>query len=181
MGPTGHRALSACVGFAALVVAGCGGSGGGLGSTERQSAATVRPPAATQHPTPVRHPHRAPALVKVHASGYGRILVDARGRTLYLFTADSPSVTRCGGACAEAWPPYTVASKQRPPAGAPTQAVGRLRRGDGSSQVTYHGHPLYYYVGDRTPGQILCQDAEEFGGHWWVVSPAGTAVTVGAS
>jgi len=46
-------------------------------------------------------------------------------------------------------------------------------------QVTYHGHPLYYYVGDRIPGQILCQNVEEFGGHWWVVSPDGRAITTG--
>jgi predicted lipoprotein with Yx(FWY)xxD motif len=114
--------------------------------------------------------------VRVHLSQYGRNLVDARGRTLYLFTADSPSVTRCAGACAEAWPPYTVTSSRLAQA-ASEQAIGRLRRGDGTSQVTYHGHPLYYYVGDRSPGQILCQDVEEYGGHWWIVSPRGTAVT----
>jgi predicted lipoprotein with Yx(FWY)xxD motif len=65
--------------------------------------------------------------------------------------------------------------------GAGTGVRGSLlsltRRPDGSQQVTYRGHPLYYYVGDRSPGDILCQDAEEFGGHWWVVSPHGDAVT----
>jgi predicted lipoprotein with Yx(FWY)xxD motif len=176
-------ALGACAAFAALAVVGCGGGGAGgvsAGATARQAADTAQPPAATQRPVPSRRARAAPALVRVRDSRYGRILVDARGKTLYLFTADSPSATRCAGACAGAWPPYTVASSRLARASASAHAVGRLRRGDGSSQVTYHGHPLYYYVGDRLPGQILCQDVEEYDGHWWIVSPRGTAVTGGA-
>ena len=183
MGAPRHGALGACAIFAALGFAGCGGAGAGevgAEATTRQAADTAQPPAATQRPAPASRARPVPSLVKIHASRYGRILVDARGRTLYLFTADSPSVTRCAGACAQAWPPYTVSSSRLAQASVSAQAVGRLRRSDGSSQVTYHGHPLYYYVGDRSPGQILCQDVEEYGGHWWILSPRGTAVTGGA-
>ncbi len=70
-----------------------------------------------------------------------------------------------------------VAGGGRAGAGAHTPLIGVIRRKEGSRQLTYNGHPLYYYVGDRAPGDILCQDVEEYGGHWWVVSPAGGPVT----
>jgi predicted lipoprotein with Yx(FWY)xxD motif len=107
---------------------------------------------------------------------YGRVLVDGRGRALYLFTRDRTAASRCYGACAHNWPPFLTAGK--PVAGAHTRAdlLGRTRRGSRSHQVTYRGHPLYYYVGDRHPGEVLCQDVEEFGGRWFVVTRNGNAV-----
>jgi predicted lipoprotein with Yx(FWY)xxD motif len=113
----------------------------------------------------------------VRSSRYGRILVDARGRTLYLFTRDSVNSSHCDGECARAWPPYLSVRGRTAPGPGLQSSVGHTRRSDGRQQVTYHGHPLYYYIGDRRAGQILCQDVEEFGGHWWVVSPSGAAVT----
>jgi predicted lipoprotein with Yx(FWY)xxD motif len=61
-------------------------------------------------------------------------------------------------------------------AGARATLLGSTRRSNGSTQVTYRGHPLYYYVGDRHAGEVLCQDVEEFGGRWYVVTPRGSAV-----
>ncbi len=94
------------------------------------------------------------APVTAHASAYGRILFDTRGYVLYSFTADTNGKSACHGTCAKRWPPY-------------------VRNG---RQVVFKNHPLYYYVGDRKPGQILCQNAREFGGLWLVVRPNGTPV-----
>ena len=116
------------------------------------------------------------ATVTVHGSKYGRILFDTRGFALYSFTRDRAGRSACTGACATAWPPYVV--EKRPTAGSGTTAslLGTIRRGGGSRQVTYAGKPLYYYVGDREPLQVLCQNVAEFGGLWLVVRPTGATV-----
>ena len=111
----------------------------------------------------------APA-VTAHSSSFGRILFDGRGFALYAFTSDPRGRSTCSGACAAAWPPYLVSAK---PTG---KLVGTTRRPDGKLQVTYAGRPLYYYVGDRKPGQILCQNVREYGGLWLVVRPSGALV-----
>jgi predicted lipoprotein with Yx(FWY)xxD motif len=112
------------------------------------------------------------ATVTTHGSTYGTILFDGRGFALYAFTKDSRGRSACAGACAKAWPPYTVARAAQ----ARGAKVGTIRRADGRLQVTYAGRPLYYYVGDRKAGQILCQNVREFGGLWLVVRPDGTLV-----
>jgi predicted lipoprotein with Yx(FWY)xxD motif len=109
-------------------------------------------------------------------SEYGRILFDGRGFVLYGFTADRKRRSVCSGACATAWPPYLVSSVPRASSGVRKSLLGTIRRADGRRQVTYAGRPLYYYVGDRRPGQILCQDVFEFGGDWLVVRPSGAFV-----
>jgi predicted lipoprotein with Yx(FWY)xxD motif len=109
-------------------------------------------------------------------SEYGRILFDGRGFVLYGFTADRKRRSVCSGACAAAWPPYIVKSAPRAGRGVKRSLLGTIRRADGKRQVTYAGRPLYYYVGDRKPGQILCQDVFEFGGDWLVVRPSGAFV-----
>jgi predicted lipoprotein with Yx(FWY)xxD motif len=118
----------------------------------------------------------ATTTVKVHQSRYGRILVDGHGRTLYLFTRDHGAKSRCYGACARAWPPLMTDSAPQAGGGADAAKLRTTARRGGATQVTYAGHPLYYYVSDRRPGQILCQDVAEFGGTWLVVSPSGRAV-----
>ena len=111
----------------------------------------------------------APA-VSVHNSHYGRVVFDGRGYVLYAFTRDGHGPSRCTGACAKAWPPYIVKTRPR---GA---HLGAVRRSNGSLQVTYAGRPVYYYFGDRKPGQILCQNVSEYGGLWLVIRPDGTLV-----
>jgi predicted lipoprotein with Yx(FWY)xxD motif len=115
------------------------------------------------------------ATVASHASRYGRILTDGSGRTLYLFTHDPRGRSACGGACAKAWPPLLTRGAPRAVRGARPALLGTTHRRAGL-QVTYRGHPLYYYVGDRRPGEILCQNVVEFGGTWLVVAPSGLAV-----
>jgi predicted lipoprotein with Yx(FWY)xxD motif len=112
----------------------------------------------------------------VKASPFGRVLYDGRGYVLYAFTRDAKGKSACSGACGRAWPPYIVKSRPRPGAGVSARRIGTTGRADGSRQVTYAGRPLYYYVGDRRPGQIRCQNAVEFGGVWRVVSASGRLV-----
>lgn len=109
-------------------------------------------------------------------SRFGTILFDGRGFVLYAFTRDTHGRSACSGACAKAWPPYIVTGKLIGRAGIAAGRLATVRRSDGSRQVTYAGRPLYYYVGDRKPRQILCQNVSEFGGLWLVVRPNGTVV-----
>jgi predicted lipoprotein with Yx(FWY)xxD motif len=120
---------------------------------------------------------RKGASVKVMDTRYGRMLFDGRGRALYLFTRERGSArSRCYADCATAWPPFLTRGRPRAGNGARSALLGTTRRRDGKTQVTYNGHPLYYYVTDRKPGQVTCQDVTEFGGTWLVVSPSGTAI-----
>lgn len=114
--------------------------------------------------------------VQAHASRYGRVLFDQRGFVLYGFTADTQRASRCYGACAKAWPPLLVKSAARALRGVDRAKLGTVTRRDGAKQVTYAGHPLYYYVGDTKSWQILCQNVREYGGLWLVVSPSGKLV-----
>ena len=116
------------------------------------------------------------STVMVKASSFGRVLFDGRGFVLYGFTHDPRGKSACSGACARAWPPYVIKSVPRAGVGVAARLLGTTRRRNGSLQVTYAGRPLYYYVGDRKPGQILCQNITEFGGVWRVVRPSGRLV-----
>jgi predicted lipoprotein with Yx(FWY)xxD motif len=120
---------------------------------------------------------QASATLTARSTRFGRILFDGRGRALYGFTRDrrgGPS--QCHGACARAWPVYFAPGKLRAGEGVKRSRIGTTRRPDGRRQVTYNGWPLYYYVGDRSPGQVLCQNVDEFGGTWLVVRPSGGLV-----
>jgi predicted lipoprotein with Yx(FWY)xxD motif len=111
------------------------------------------------------------------SSNLGRILVDKHGRTLYLFARDKRGKSACSGACAAYWPPLIASSKPRAFAGAKQSLLGRTRRADGRMQVTYRHHPLYRYAGDMGRGQTNGQSLDDFGGEWWVLSPAGNKIT----
>jgi predicted lipoprotein with Yx(FWY)xxD motif len=121
--------------------------------------------ALTNHPTVAARP-----------SAYGPILFDGRGFVLYAFTKDAHGRSACSGACAKAWPPYFVRTPPKAGAGVAARRLGATRRSDGSLQATYAGRPLYYYIGDRRPGQILCQNVLEYGGYWRVIRPTGALV-----
>ena len=108
--------------------------------------------------------------VAPHSSRFGTIVFDSRGFVLYAFTKDAKGKSACYGACAKAWPPYLVKTAPK------GRLLGATRRKDGKLQVTYAGRPLYYYVGDTQPRQILCQNVSEFGGLWLVVRPSGKLV-----
>jgi len=119
----------------------------------------------------------ASSTLTVRSTRYGRILFDGRGRALYAFTRDQRGgSSQCNGACAKKWPVYFAKGRPRAGTGARQTLVGTTRRRDGQRQITYNGRPLYYYVGDKSPGQILCQNVNEFGGTWLVVHPNGQLV-----
>jgi predicted lipoprotein with Yx(FWY)xxD motif len=119
---------------------------------------------------------RKGTLVKVVDSQYGRVIADRKGEAVYLFTKEQSGKSECYGACAEAWPPLLAKGKPRAGSGARSRLLGTTKRRGGARQVTYRGQPLYYYK-DDSPGQILCQDVDEFGGRWLVVKPSGRPVT----
>src|SRR5512144_1083117 len=116
-----------------------------------------------------------PATLKAGSSSYGKVLHDGRGFVLYGFTRDHGR-SHCYGACAKAWPPYFAPKRLLAGAGLERALLGTVKRRSGRRQVTYAGRPLYYYVGDRRPGQILCQDVFEYGGRWLIVRPTGKLV-----
>lgn len=117
-----------------------------------------------------------PVGVQAHPSKYGTVIFDRRGFALYAFTADSATASACSGDCAAAWPPLLTEGKPHALRGIAAGKLGRIQRPDGTTQVTYAGHPLYFYVGDRQPAQILCQNVSEFGGLWLVVRANGRLV-----
>jgi predicted lipoprotein with Yx(FWY)xxD motif len=162
-GPRTALAIASAV----AVLAGCGSS------TAKQALSAQSSPAAD--PPQVAKTGNA-NQVRLIASPYGRVLADGRRRALYLFTADRGGRSSCSGACAATWPPYIVKVEPEPGAGAKARLIGTTRRSDGRLQATYRGHPLYYYVGDRSPGQINCQAAVEFGGYWYVLRATGDPV-----
>jgi predicted lipoprotein with Yx(FWY)xxD motif len=116
------------------------------------------------------------AAVHVAKSKLGRILVDSKGITLYDFPPDRGTTSVCYGACAALWPPLITTGKAVAGPGVHASLLGTTRRKDGKLQVTYGGHPLYYFVSDRKPGQTTGQGISQFGGPWWVISPAGKEI-----
>jgi predicted lipoprotein with Yx(FWY)xxD motif len=114
--------------------------------------------------------------VKVAKSHLGSILVDAKGITLYDFPPDRRGASTCYGACAALWPPLLTKGKPVAGLGARASLLGATKRKDGKLEVTYNGHPLYYFVSDRNPGQTTGQGLNQFGAPWWVLSPAGKEI-----
>jgi predicted lipoprotein with Yx(FWY)xxD motif len=119
---------------------------------------------------------RGSAIVKTGPSNLGRVLVDAHGKTLYLWAHDTSSKSTCYGDCAEYWPPLVTHGRPTALAGAKRALLGTSKRTDGSLQVTYAGHPLYHFVQDTKAGQTKGEGLTGFGGRWDPVSAAGAAV-----
>jgi predicted lipoprotein with Yx(FWY)xxD motif len=147
-----------------LVAAACGGGGNGNGGGLYGAA-----PATTAGAAPMG------AAVDLRGSALGQTLVDGQGRTLYLFEADSAGRSSCHGACASAWPPFLSSGAPEAGTGVAAGQLGTIP-GDGGSQVTYHGHPLYYYAGDRQPGDTTGQGLDQFGAKWYVVAASGVRI-----
>lgn len=116
------------------------------------------------------------ATVAVKSGPLGDYLTDGGGRTLYLFANDKTSTSTCADACVIYWQPLTASGSPRASDGATASMLGITSRSDGSKQLTYNGHPLYYYKDDTTPGDMKGQGLNLSGGLWWVVSPNGTAI-----
>jgi predicted lipoprotein with Yx(FWY)xxD motif len=117
------------------------------------------------------------ATVTAASTSRGMILIDGGGRTLYLFAKDQPNQSACNGACVAAWPVDPSSGTPKAGSGVKASLVGTIKRGDGTTQVTYNHHPLYYYAGDSGAGQQNGQGLNAFGAKWYVVTPAGGADT----
>jgi predicted lipoprotein with Yx(FWY)xxD motif len=146
--------------IAVLAVAACGGSS----STASSSPSPSAPAAAT-----------ATVSVAMNAN-LGQILVDGNGRTLYLFEADKGSSSTCYGACATYWPPLLTGGAPMAGTGVNVALLGTTRRTDGTTEVTYGGHPLYYVVTDHNPGDATGQAVNNFGAPWYVVGTNGNKI-----
>lgn len=116
--------------------------------------------------------------VAAASSSLGQILVAKNGMTLYMFASDKNGKSSCSGQCTSFWPPYTGTPKAG--SGLDASLLGTTTRPDGSSQVTYDGHPLYTYSGDTAPGATNGQGQNTFGALWWVVAPSGKVVMTSA-
>jgi predicted lipoprotein with Yx(FWY)xxD motif len=113
--------------------------------------------------------------VKLAESQFGSILFDGGGQAIYLFDKETSSMPDCYGGCAEAWPPVLTEGAPVAADGVDESLLGTTKREDGSEQVTYDGHPLYYYAHEG-PGEVLCHGVDEFGGLWLVVGKSGEAL-----
>jgi predicted lipoprotein with Yx(FWY)xxD motif len=137
---------------------------------------------SSQASTPAASGTSGAGLVITTSSGSaGQFLTDGSGHTVYLWMKDTMDHSACAGPCAGAWPPVMATGTVTASGGAVASDLGTITRSDGTKQVTYDGHPLYYYAGDTGSGQQNGQGSNSFGAKWWLVAPSGTAITGAAS
>ncbi len=120
-------------------------------------------------------------VVTTRDTPMGQILVDAQGRTLYLFAKDTGPASMCSGSCLSYWPAVPVTGQPQAAGGASAASVGVISGDEGSQQLSYAGHPLYYFVGDKQPGQTSGQGVDQFGAKWYVLGRSGAAVSTVSS
>jgi predicted lipoprotein with Yx(FWY)xxD motif len=156
---------------AALVAAACG-------STSTAASNPYGAPAAPPSQAPAAAPSAAAGTtIGVGSTRLGSVLVDGTGRTLYLFVADSGTQSSCNSAaCVQYWPPVLTTGAPQAGTGANASLLGTTTRQDGKTEVTYAGHPLYYFISDKKAGDVSGQGINAFGGPWYVVSPSGTQI-----
>jgi len=183
-----HRTIFvASLAVAGLALAACGSSSKGAAAAGTTVAAVTTTADAYAAPTTTAAPAvtttaaassaaapTGPATVAVGGTMKVPVLLDGKGKTLYLFTKDTGTASTCSGKCAAAWP--ALLTKGAPVAGTGVDAtkLGSSVQADGTSQVTYNGHLLYYFAGDKAAGDTAGQGV---GGVWFVVDATGAAVT----
>ena len=178
--------LVAVLAVFAIVLAGCGNDAGGDAATpgvpEQTPLATSETPSQpeTRTPTPsATSPAATPVkrtgtVIKSAKSQFGMMLFDGTGQAIYLFDKEQTTKPECYGACAEAWPPVLTRGTPSAEDGAKQNLLDTTKRTDGKTQVTYGGHPLYYYA-HEAKNEVKCHNIREFGGLWLVVTPTGRA------
>ena len=180
-----RRIRLAAVWTAALVsmaaASGCSSGGGGSSSSSPATPSSTATSSAGQNTSPYAPASSASAgaqaMVKTASAGnLGTILVDGKGRTLYLFEADKSTTSTCNGSCAAAWPPLLTSGTPSTGGSAQSKLVGTSQRSGGTTQVTYHGHPVYGYAGDSKPGDTNGQALNQFGAGWYVLDAGGNKV-----
>lgn len=146
----------------AVAVTACGSSNSSSGASS----------AAASSPAPA-----GGAAVGTASGANGTYLVGSSGRALYLWVADPSGKSVCAEACAKVWPPLLTKSAPAAAGGVTAAQLGTITRFNGSQQVTYDGHPLYYFALDKSKGSVTGQGNNGFGAKWWLVAPSGTAIT----
>jgi predicted lipoprotein with Yx(FWY)xxD motif len=121
-------------------------------------------------------PTAGSATVATGHTGLGQIVVDGRGRSLYLFEKDTHGSSACSGLCATYWPPLLTNGKAIAIKGAKASLLGSIRRADGSRQVSYAGHPLYFFSGDARRGQTNGEGLQDFGAGWYALTASGQKI-----
>jgi predicted lipoprotein with Yx(FWY)xxD motif len=187
--PTGSlttRVATAIGGAAAVAVLAAACSSGSSSassapaSTPSSAAAGSSSSAAAGSSSSASSSGSAAVISTATASG-ATFLTDKSGRAVYLWAKDSGGMSACTGACAGSWPPVTTNGAPTVSGGAKASDLGTITRSDGTKQVTYDGHPLYYYAGDSGPGMASGQGSDAFGAKWWLVAPAGSSITTAVS
>jgi len=175
------RELVAAIGCSAILVAGCSGGHDPGGPPPVADQASGPATAASSGAAPSASPSSSTPTstargtsIKVADSEFGTILFDRSGQAIYLFDKETTNRPECYEACAEAWPPVLTRGVPVATAGVRDDALGTTSRPDGTTQVTYAGHPLYYYAHDGK-NEVLCHNVREYGGLWLVITPAGEA------
>ena len=148
---------------ALMALAGCGGSS----SASTNSSSTTGSGAAT--------------IDVAKNAQLGQILTDSEGNTVYMFAKDTNGKSECTGSCASVWPPVTTSGQPKAGNGVVASKLGTTMRSDGSTQVTYAGHPLYTYTADGSPGDTNGNGINEFGGVWYAVQPNGSQAPASGS
>lgn len=141
------------------------------------SSSSGSTPAASASPASSSSGSASGTVIKTANSSGGAFLTNGSGRAIYLFVADGKDKSTCSGACAATWPPVTATGQPTASGSAQASDLGTITRSDGSKQVTYDGHPLYYYSGDTGSGMDNGQGINGYGALWWLVAPSGASIT----
>jgi len=171
------RSIHVLVVVTALAVAGCGNQAASVAEDQPSPKSVVpsstapAPTTTTVVPKPNERTSRG-KLVTTSASEYGTMLFDTAGQAIYLFDKENTDRPECYQACAAAWPPVLTRGEPRGSGQVKSDLLGTTARTDGSTQATYAGHPLYYYLHDDK-NEVSCHNVTEFGGLWLVVTPSG--------
>ena len=172
-------AAAACAAGIALAATACSSGSGSAGTAAPAvSSATAQPSSpAPAGPAGAASSSAAMTIGLASVSGIdGKFLAGGQGRAMYLFEADKSSASTCTGACAATWPPVTTASMPTAGSGVEQSLLGTTKRADGTEQVTYNGHPLYYFAADTGAGTAKGQGSKEFGADWYVVNAKGSKI-----
>jgi predicted lipoprotein with Yx(FWY)xxD motif len=172
-------AAAACAAGIALAATACSsGSSSSSAAAPASSASSATAQASSPAASASASPSGAAAMIKLASvsSIPGKFLVDAQGRTMYLFEADKSGTSTCTGACAAAWPPVTVSGSPQAGSGVDQALLGTVKRDDGTMQLTYNKHPLYYFAADTSAGQDHGQGSKQFGAGWYVVNAQGSKI-----
>lgn len=162
---------------AVVLLAGCGSSSSSSSSTAASTPATTPSTQSTAASTSTTAASGAGVSVETKHAKLGTILAAGPKKlTVYMFEADKGTTSSCSGACAKVWPPVTSTGAPVASGSAVSADLGTSKRPDGTEQVTYKGHPLYFYDDDKDSGDAYGQGSKSFGAGWYVLKPSGSKI-----